>query len=901
MLFKTFKGYMEGMDISAIPMGYFGLPSKNFLIRKGVAYTRPGIVNDGTKPTGNYPIRGSHSFKDAPSGEQGVRITSDGRVQLKYLGNWITITSTLTAPNAARIRFTEWLDTLGSIIKKRLFFVDGTLNIYQWNGAMGIIRFIQSVTGNIVAIISNPMLATGSSVDNMSGGAGYVPGDMLAVSGGNGDAVIEVIVTEGTGSSGGIGAFTLTNPGSGYSGGSIVTVQTPAGGQAAIITVLTIGVGGAIATYSITHSGYAYVPGTTYTTTGGTSGTTATITPTTVGAVITDWEVVNPGSGYSGGSNIACAGGTGIGATIQITNTADGYVVIEDPNDSGIGNIAFVGIQAGGTGYAVNDHLTIASPTGGESATVFVAAVNGSGVIESVGLSTEGQGFAYGDVIAATGGSGTGASIKVLGVGKTALQLGFDPPGNASGVVDTVSVVRFTSPGVVAGIDSYNIAGGGTNRSTPANILPFGSSMSNVPNVGDIVIGQFTSTAGATFLPQLPTYDEIYTYQNHVVVASLASTIVYFSDSIAYLAFSVPDEDLLASSAFIIQLPGYFTAMRNRLNPQTQLGVCWISTRDSWTKVTQAFAADAEGNYVTAVQITETDSLGALPFMVADYEGDPIYLGYDFRLQRIESVEAVGKDAFKTLSDEVSDMLARLDWTEGRMIYTTRYVYLLSPANSTMVLLDMIEGAFQPPQDMPAADILNIGGILYGMSCAKDETFEMFVGRNDLGAPIESIFAPGYYQGFQFHKGKVLPQDFQKKDATKYAISGRMTRSTLIKAELYFENEGAVARERYQVNGQKVMLYNLPKSMAWGANLFGKKSVGGMSNPAEELCRVYAWRHYSALGWFEWRPIYRVTPIPGAVNQEFHLIGFFMDDTLADYNIPQNLYIPRGTGQDGWD
>lgn len=64
----------------------------------------------------------------------------------------------------------------------------------------------------------------------------------------------------------------------------------------------------------------------------------------------------------------------------------------------------------GGTGYTVNDVLTITEGTGG---TVTATAVS-AGIITAVSLTTSGSGYTTGAGKATTGGTGTGATIEIL-------------------------------------------------------------------------------------------------------------------------------------------------------------------------------------------------------------------------------------------------------------------------------------------------------------------------------------------------------------------------------------------------------------------------------------------------------------------------------------------------------
>ena len=137
MLAKKFAGYMEGVDLSDIPLNFLSYPARNVILHKGTAYTRPGIKNDGNAPVLNTPIIGEFVWKDALSGELALRATGT-HLQLKWYGVWVNIFTAFTS-GALRVRFATWTDSNGSIIKRRLFMVDGSDKIFEWNGAVGTI------------------------------------------------------------------------------------------------------------------------------------------------------------------------------------------------------------------------------------------------------------------------------------------------------------------------------------------------------------------------------------------------------------------------------------------------------------------------------------------------------------------------------------------------------------------------------------------------------------------------------------------------------------------------------------------------------------------------------------------------------------------------------------------
>lgn len=612
MNIEGIKGYIEGMDITQIPLNYLAYPSKNVIVYKGTAFSRPGIKNDGTeKTTDDQNVIGEFVWKDALGGERALRAIKGGNIQLKYLGKWITI-GAVANTTGLRVRFATWIDDEGNIIKKRLFFVDGSDKMYEWNGAIGVI----------------------ASADS--------------------------------------GAQTLT-----------------------------------------------------------------------------------------------------------------------------------------------------------------------------------------------TGGTGT------------LEQIGFDP-GNVSAT--PVRVVRFSSPGVVAGTDNYT-----SDSDMQTLVVHTVEAITNVPVAGDIVVGAIIEhddiLAGIN-------KDDIYTYKNKLAVANFDSIRVYYSNTEIKLDYVVPSVgSRTAISPFFIDLAGNYTAMISRYNQATDETICWVSDVDGWTKITALVDQDSFGNWVKTNRVAASERTGALPMAVADYKGDIIFMAQDRTLQRIESVDVLGKDTLRLISDKVEGLLRRVDVTEVRLYYFSRYVSIVLPASSMLVLLDMVEGEFLPPQDLPISHISIIDGIQYGHSNVRDETFELFTGRSDLGAKFQSVFAWGYYAG----NSKVNPMRHKKH--TIIGISGRLTVPTIATVEQFFETDGSKAKDTFLLDGSKIKSFTIGTDFSWATQIWGGSSIGGADSDAVELKRFFAYSKYDAVPWLEWSPKITVN----GENQEFHLLGLWIDDDQSAGIIPADLFIERPT------
>lgn len=613
MIVKDFKGYIEGLDISKIPLDRLAYPSKNVLCIKGKAYVRPGLKNDGFAAFGTTKISAEYVFKDAKGGSHALR-TCGINLQLKKNGQWFTIYSGIDA-DALRVRFATWVDGNGSIIKKRLAFVDGSVNIHQWSGAVAEVASI---------------------------------------------------------------------------------------------------------------------------------------------------------------------------ATATITIAGD----------------------------------------------------------------------------------------------KTLLQLGFDP-GNAAN--QHVLIVRFAGDGTVSDITDLQHDDDCTDQA-----LHLTSTPSLTPAAGDLVIALPVAYANISgFLK-----DDIYTYKNHLVVTSLESTSMYFSHIETFAVasgwtYAVPAAaSRTALTAMQLELDGNYTAMISRKN------VLWVSTADKWFKMTKLNDINAYDQWIEIEDFPQAERKGSLPFAVANYKGDMVFMSQDHTLQRVSTVEILGTDSLELLSDEVEDLLLRLDMTEIRLYYESRYIWIVCPADSTVLLLDMVGDAslgidkmWNTPQIVPVTCMSNIDGVRYGHHSTRAETFEMFSGTNDLGVPIEAIIAFGYGSG---------DNQLGYKAHERIGISGRISPVTKTLVEQFFETDGAKAQDSFTIDGETATTYDLPDDVSWGAVPWASRSWGGADMDTTALKRFYAFSKYDAVSYFEHRPVFTITSRTVEAREvEFQLLAWSIDQRESKEAVGEDLYIER--------
>jgi hypothetical protein len=193
---------------------------------------------------------------------------------------------------------------------------------------------------------------------------------------------------------GGLVAVQITNPGSGYSVTQPPTIQVsspPAGGVRAAVTPV-VSANGKITSYRITEPGAGYTSAPTLTVVGGGGSNAALVGVVNLGSV-RGATVTNPGTDYTSVPSVDIAGAANGTALMKAVGTTT--------------------VAAGGTGYQVNDVLTLVDGAGASRvAAQFVVTAAAGGIVSAVSILTAGSYDSLpGAGATTTGGHGTGCTL----------------------------------------------------------------------------------------------------------------------------------------------------------------------------------------------------------------------------------------------------------------------------------------------------------------------------------------------------------------------------------------------------------------------------------------------------------------------------------------------------------
>jgi len=144
-LISGFKGYHAREDQTTLPANVLVSPSQNVVIKtSGRVATVKGYTLDGdASAVADSGILSNFDFTNFKGDVRNMRagfLTAspggDGKLQFRYVTgastvNWVTLKSSLSN---VRLSFCEYWDNTALV--KNLLWVDGTNNIFKWNGAV---------------------------------------------------------------------------------------------------------------------------------------------------------------------------------------------------------------------------------------------------------------------------------------------------------------------------------------------------------------------------------------------------------------------------------------------------------------------------------------------------------------------------------------------------------------------------------------------------------------------------------------------------------------------------------------------------------------------------------------------------------------------------------------------
>lgn len=316
------------------------------------------------------------------------------------------------------------------------------------------------------------------------------------------------------------------------------------------------------------------------------------------------------------------------------------------------------------------------------------------------------------------------------------------------------------------------------------------------------------------------TNDLIEVLNNQVYVGDYTSREVYVSKqgSFTDYTFSTPREPSEGALLTLDAPPNAFIVQEDSMYISAGLND-WYKTTFTLSTTSTAFVEDLE------IDKLKTASNQACTYKdaVTNAKNSIVFVSNEPTFEELGRVENIVTPQSLPLSDPIKPDFSRYDFTNASVAYWKNSLYIAVPNEQLVLIYDIENGWWQPPQTMAISSLTVYQGDLIGHSSLVSESYKLFDDEetSDNGSLIEmqAVFA---YRNFGSR--------FLLKNFDEYAVEGYLSSNTNLDVTLQYDYEGASGDRTYQISGaDKTILFGTNVTGGLGSSPLGHLPLGGLS------------------------------------------------------------------------
>lgn len=367
---------------------------------------------------------------------------------------------------------------------------------------------------------------------------------------------------------------------------------------------------------------------------------------------------------------------------------------------------------------------------------------------------------------------------------------------------------------------------GGHNTTTLTGVTPDPTAVAHA--VGAVVFQGVITTANSamTDIPAAFTNDLISTVYNNVFVGSFDYRDVYMSKQSDYKIFTYSAARLAGEGAL-------FTLDSTPVAFAPQEEAMYISAgKSDWYQITFTKVSDATANKTTetinVLKLKSGFQQGAKSqAMVCNNKNSVVFVSNEPVITELGRVQLITTPQNTDLSDPIKGDMINYDFTGASMTYFQNFLYVTLPAEGLFIMYNFAKGWWEAPQTGQFSRFAIINDEIYGHSSVTPETFKLFYGVNDNGAPIDAI-ARFAYNNFGDRA--------DNKNFNEFYIEGYIAANTTITFNANYDYQGNEGNFSDTINGAQDSKYIVGSTGAGslGKQPLGKRSFAGRGETIDE-------------------------------------------------------------------
>lgn len=354
--------------------------------------------------------------------------------------------------------------------------------------------------------------------------------------------------------------------------------------------------------------------------------------------------------------------------------------------------------------------------------------------------------------------------------------------------------------------------------------------------------------------------------EQHMYYGSTRSHKIWISsvDDFADFTFTTPVR--VAGEGFTANLD----SSTNAFIPQE--GAMYISAGDDdLYKVEVVLSADQEGEAITFKKLKTSPGAGTISHGgVAAIKNGIVILGNDKTLDILSNVENISNEQNVPISDDIRDDFLSYNINDADMLYSDRSLFITLPHEGLLLEYDMRFGYWQPPQTISLSRLARIGGRLCGHSNNSNETYVLYDGYNDNGAPFLARAVFGYEN---------FGSRFEYKNLTRLGAELKMSRNTVVKDRILYDYEGSRGDREFPIDTtDPKTVFSKTGNAGLGQEKLGNNPPGSSLEEIDDLLKVRVIHGTNLLDFFERQRILE----SDSPDCRFEILALVEDTELSD-------------------
>ena len=336
-------------------------------------------------------------------------------------------------------------------------------------------------------------------------------------------------------------------------------------------------------------------------------------------------------------------------------------------------------------------------------------------------------------------------------------------------------------------------------------------------------------------------------FENHVLIGSNDDSEVYMTqnDDFTDTTFSTPR---VAGEGALFTLDGQSRGFAVLGKEMLLFAGDASIFRTKFTEITVSTTLAETVEVRKMVSGVNQGSFG--PDTIIELGNAVIYLSNEPALRYIQNPDELEGVRPRTLSNPIKPDFDAEDFTNAHALWFKNAVYLMTPVNSLLYILEFVEDAdgilrryWQPPQILPGRSLAELDGLLYAGSNGVQETYEFFAadtysdlavtgtaGNPDDKIPINCIAAYAYNS----YKDRVNLKNFDE-----YFVEGEISPQVDdLKLTLNYDFGGKTQQVERIINGTDAdILEETLLNASLGQNPLAQEPLGGSLNAPDDAAK----------------------------------------------------------------